>query len=160
MATNIWKDYEDSIDEGQLQKELDDARKNTFEDLPKGVYNVEFTTIEAGLTKDSGKGQRPMLKVCGKVIDGKHKGRLMFMNRVIQGTKNDGRLIASVEGWLAKLEAEDENGDLINPKFKTYSQFADLIMDIAEAVDDMGLTYEVEYDSTAFNSISIKKVLD
>lgn len=158
--SNVWKDYEDSVDENQLQKELEDARKNNFEDLPKGTYTVEFTTIEAGVTKDTGKGKRPMLKVAAKVIEGQYKNRLMFMNRVIQGTKNDGRMIASVEGWLAKLEAEDENGDLINPKFKTYPQFADLIMDIAEAVDDMGLTYEVEYDSTAFNSISIKKVVD
>ena len=155
---NVWKDYENSVDESQLQKDIAEARKGgNFEDLPAGRYEVKFTTIEAGLTKTD---KRPMLKIAAKVLSGKYKNRLMFMNRVLKGTRNDANMIASAEGWLAGLEAEDENGDLIVPYFKSYPQFADQIMDIAEAVDEMEMEYEVEYDSGAFNSIHIVKVLE
>lgn len=155
---NVWKDYENSMDEAQLQKDIAEARKGgNFEDLPAGRYEVKFTTIEAGLTKTD---KRPMLKIAAKVLSGKYKNRLMFMNRVLKGTKNDGNMIASAEGWLAKLEAEDEDGELIVPYFKSYGQFADQILDIAEAVEEMEMEYEVDYDSGAFNSISIVKVLE
>ena len=155
--SNVWSAFENSMDTDQLQKDIAEARKNgNFSELPADTYNVEFTTIEAGLTKD----KRPMLKIAARVLDGKYKKRLMFMNRVLKGTKNDANMIASAEGWLANLEAEDETGELIVPLFKNYSQFADLIMDIAEAVEDMGLNYEVKYDPDAFNNISIIKVLE
>ena len=84
----------------------------------------------------------------------------MFMNRVIGGTKNDARMIAGIETWLSKLEAEDDDGELIDVKFRDYPQFADLVMDIAEALDDMGLQYDVDYDDKAFNSIDILGVLE
>lgn len=154
---NIWDAYKAAVNEEQLQKDLKAARESTFDDLPKGTYKVRFKTIEAGVTKSD---RRPMLKICAQVLDGDHKKRLMFMNRVIYGTKNDGRMIASAEGWLRNLEAEDENGELIDVTFRNYSQFADLIMDIAEAVDDMKMEYEVEYDPDGFDSIKIKGVLD
>ena len=69
-------------------------------------------------------------------------------------------MIAGIETWLSELEAEDDKGDLIDVHFRTYPQFADLVMDIAEALDDMGLQYEVEYDDKAFNSIEIVRILD
>ena len=156
--SNVWSAFDNGVNTDQLQKEVAEAYKNgNFSELPADTYNVEFTTIEAGLTK---KDKRPMLKIAARVLDGKYKKRLMFMNRVLMGTKNDKNMIASAIGWLANLEAEDETGDLIIPVFRNYDQFADLVMDIAEAVEDMGLNYEVKYDPDAFNTISIIKVLD
>ena len=82
------------------------------------------------------------------------------MNRVIYGTKNDASMIGSVSGFLNNLEAEDEDGNPIDTSFKSYSQFDEMIMDVAEAIDDMGLEYEIEYKKDAFNNISINEVFD
>lgn len=155
--SNVWSQFASAVDEVQLQKDLESARQNSFEDLPAGTYVVKFTKIEATLTKQD---KQPMLAVAAKVIEGQHKNRLMFMNRKIKGTKNDANMIASAEGWLANLEAEDETGELIVPYFRSYEQFAEQIMDIAEAVEDLDLVYQVNYDTSKFNSISIDKILD
>ena len=156
MAVN-WNEFDKAVDSEQLQKDISEGRNSDFPEIPKGSYEVQFDKIELGLTKND---NRPMLKVSAKILKGKFKGQHLFMNRVIYGTKNDGRMIASTEGWLAKLEAEDEDGELISTKFKTYKQFAGMIDDIAEALEELELTYRVDYDSNAFNSISVKEILE
>ena len=72
------------------------------------------------------------------------------MNRVLFGTKNDANMIASALGWLETLEPSEEVGPLV---FESYSQFADLVLDIAEDISE--LEYDVDYDPEAFNNISI-----
>ena len=72
------------------------------------------------------------------------------MNRVLYGTKNDGNMIQSVIGWLNKLESETP------VVFESYSQFNDLVLDLAEECEGLGL--EIEYDPDKFNSISINEV--
>ena len=62
-------------------------------------------------------------------------------------------MIASAKGWLKKL------GTNIEIEFENYSQFAELIMDVAEAVED-NFEYLIEYDPEAFNQITIKEVFE
>ena len=154
--SSVWAEYEKTVNEDELNRQIKDARANTFEDLPAGEYNVELSRLEPKMSKNG----KPMVSVSMKVIEGKYRGRLMFMNRVIGGTKNDGRMIAGLETWLEHLEAEDENGDLITVRFHDLDQFSDLVLDIAESVKDMGLQYQLTYDSKAFNTIEIDRVLD
>ena len=78
------------------------------------------------------------------------------MNRVLYGTKNDGNMIASAIGWLKSLDPSDEVGSIT---FESYSQFAELIMDIEEDVSS-DLQYIVSYDPDAFNSIEIDDVIE
>ena len=153
---DIWEEYQKNVDEEELNRQIEQARKNSFEDLPAGTYNVELSHLEQKLSKTG----KPMVSISMKVLDGRHRGRLMFMNRVIGQTKNDGRMIGGMESWLAKLGAEDEKGALIPVKFHDYPQFNRLIMDIKEAVDDMSMEYEVEYDSKEFDAIKILRILD
>ena len=42
--------------------------------------------------------------------------------------------------------------------FRGYSEFADLVMDIAEDISE--LEYDVNYDPDAFNSITIEEVYE
>ena len=88
------------------------------------------------------------------ILEGEYKKSWIFMNRVLFGTKNDGNMIQSVIGWMDKLGTE------INIDFASYSQFADLILDVAEKVDELDLEYLVEYDPNAFNSITIKEIFE
>lgn len=144
--------FDNAINQAELSKQLEEAKNNpqqTDREVPAGDYTVKIEKMELGATKDG----RPMFKVQCRILDGEFKKWCLFMNRVIYGTKNDANMIASVIGWLEKLEAD------VQVEFKTYSQFADLVLDIFEEVAD-AVELDVEYDPDAFNSISIKDVFD
>ena len=143
--------FDNAINEEQL-KQIDEAKKNNNSnnvELPKGDYTVKIEKMELAATKDG----RPMFKVMCRILEGKYKKCCMFMNRVVYGTSNDSNMIASVLGWLAKLETETK------PEFKNYSQFADNILDIFEEVEG-AVELDVLYDPDKFNNITIKEVFD
>jgi hypothetical protein len=144
--------WDNSINE-DMAKAIEEAKNNTPQqsnkEIPAGKYLVNIEKMEVAATKDG----RPMFKVQMRVLEGEFKKWCLFMNRVIAGTKNDANMIASVIGWLDKLESETK------PEFKSYSQFADCVLDIFEDVAD-AIELEVEYDPEAFNSISILEVYD
>lgn len=148
-------------------KAIEDAKANgAGENLetPAGNYVCSIEKMELKETKDG----RPMFSVQLRVIDAgegateavteylshfKTKKPCLFMNRVIYGTKNDANMIASVLGWLDKLEP------LTKPEFKSYSQFNDNVLDIFEEVAD-SVELEVTYNPDKFNSVTINAVYD
>lgn len=133
-----------------MAKAVEEAKNNpqqSSKEVPAGKYTVKIEKMEIAATKDG----RPMFKVQCRILDGEFKKWCLFMNRVIAGTKNDANMIASVIGWLEKLEPS------MAVEFKSYSQFADLVLDIFEEVAD-AIELEVDYDPEAFNSISIEEV--
>ena len=166
------------VDFDQLNKDIEEAKNNNgsgdFPELPKGLYVATIEKLELGETKD----KRPMVKWQFRTVDAateedvkasgfsypkgmrsnddaldffdNYKGKknpCMFMNRVIYGTKNDANMIASVVGWLQKLECD------FDVSFHSYSDFAEVIMDVAEDVD--GLEMLVFYDPDGFNTVTL-----
>lgn len=154
MAIDFSK-FDAQVDKEQLKKDIAAAQQNKreYEDVPKGIYLTEIERLEVGETKDG----RPMLKAMFRILgdeDGKkikYTKSCVFMNRVLFGTKNDGNMISSAVGWLKTLEPSEEVGDIV---FESYSQFAELVMDVAEDIQGE-LQYVINYDPEAFNSISI-----
>ena len=71
------------------------------------------------------------------------------MNRVIFGTKNDPNMIASLIGWLEKLNCD------FPIEFESYSQFNKLINDVADDIDKV--EFNIYYNSKKFNNISIER---
>lgn len=157
--TNINADMINSINEAK-----NNAPQGDSLETPAGEYVAKIEKMEVAATKDG----RPMFKVMLRVIDAgdnatnevveylnhfKTKKPCLFMNRVIYGTKNDANMIASVLGWLEKLQPESE------VVFKNYSQFSELVLDVFEEVAD-AVELCVDYDPEAFNSISITEVYD
>ena len=147
--------FDKQIDLAQLRKEAEEIKKNggtgEYPEIEPGTYRGKFEKLEVGTTKDG----RPMLRAMFRILEGAHKKSCLFMNRVLFGTKNDANMIASAEGWLESLEPSEDVGDVI---FKGYSEFADLVMDIAEDISE--LEYDVEYDPDKFNSITIEEVYE
>lgn len=159
--------WDSQINEDELTKQINEAKKNGAGqslDTPAGQYTCRVEKMELTATKD----KRPMFMVQLRVVDAaeeakddvieylshfKNKKPCLFMNRVLAGTKNDANMIASVIGWLEKLEPETK------PVFKNYSQFNDCILDIFEEVAD-SIELDVTYDPDAFNSISIDEIYD
>ena len=146
--------FDKKVDVEGLKRDVQEAEKNQpsgdYPEIPKGKYEVKFENIEMRATKKDG---RPMLSVQARILEGEFKKKCLFMNRVLFGTKNDGNMIASAKGWLKKL------GTNIDIEFENYSQFAEVVMDVAEAVED-GFEYLIEYDPEAFNQITIKEVFE
>ena len=159
--------FDNAINE-DMSKSIKEAKNNAPQgdglETPAGEYVAKIEKMELGATKDG----RPMFKVQLRVIEAgegasdevveylshfKTKKPCLFMNRVIYGTKNDANMIASVLGWLEKLDSG------IEVEFKNYSQFSELVLDIFEEVAD-AVELAVEYDPNAFNSISITEVFD
>ena len=144
--------FDKLINTDELNKAISDAKNNTQQsnkEVPAGNYTVAIEKMEVGATKDG----RPMFKVQCRIKDGEFKKWCLFMNRVLYGTKNDANMIASVVGWLEKLDTETV------PEFKNYSQFADCVLDIFEEVAD-AVELDVTYDPDEFNSITINEIYD
>ena len=142
-----------SVDLEGLRKDVENASENgtgDFPTIPAGKYEVALVSLEIKGTK---KDNRPMLAASFKILSGEYKNQRLFMNRVIYGTKDDGRMIKSAVGWLNTLDSG------VDVAFQDYKQFADLVMDVAEAIDGK-LEYAVEYDNDKFNSISITEVFE
>lgn len=142
-----------SVDLEGLRKDVENASENgtgDFPTIPAGKYEVALVSLEIKGTK---KDNRPMLAASFKILSGEYKNQRLFMNRVIYGTKDDGRMIKSAVGWLNTLESG------VDVAFHDYKQFADLVLDVAEAIDGK-LEYAVEYDDDQFNSIKIVEIFD
>ena len=153
--------FDKQVDTDQLKKDIAEAKENgtgEYKEVTAGVYRCKLENLEVGETKDG----RPMLKVMMRIIGDEDGNKCdftkhcVFMNRVLYGTKNDGNMIASAIGWLETLEPSEDVGDIV---FDTYTQFADLVLDIAEDVMD-DLEFIVDYDPDAFNNISISDVIE
>ena len=142
-----------SVDLEGLRRDVENASANgtgEFPTVPAGKYEVALVSLEIKGTK---KDNRPMLAASFKILSGEYKNQRLFMNRVIYGTKDDGRMIKSAVGWLNTLESG------VDVAFHDYKQFAELVMDVAEAIDG-NLEYAVEYDDSQFNSIKIVEIFD
>lgn len=147
--------FDEQVDLEQLKKDAEEAAKNgggDFPEVPKGTYVGKFEKLEVGQTKDG----RPMLKGQFRITEGEFEKSCLFYNRVLYGTKNDANMIASAVGFLATLEPSEAVGPV---EFESYSQFADLVLDIMEDIDGE-LEYEVEYDPDGFQNISITDVFE
>ena len=142
-----------TVDLKGLQADVEDAKKNgggDFPTIPAGKYEARVESMEI---KGPRQTQRPSLAVSFKILSGEYKNQRLFMNRVLYGTKNDKNMIASAMGFLEKLDSG------VPISFTSYKQFAQLVLDVAEAIDGK-LEYAVDYDDTRFNSISIDEVFE
>lgn len=147
--------FDKQVDLKSLNESINEAIENggtgDYPEIEAGEYHGKIEKLEVGATKDG----RPMMKVMFRITEGEHKKSCLFMNRVLYGTKNDGNMIASAIGWLETLEPSEDIGDII---FESYSQFADLVLDIADDISE--LEYDITYDPDEFNNISIQGVYE
>lgn len=151
--------FDNKVDLEGLQKEVQEAPSNDFQDVPDGKYIVGIEKMEIKLTKANDKLMFAVQCKIKEDLQGNgQENRMIFFNRVISGNKvsenwNDGRAIKSVITWLEKLETE------VVPEFINYADFADCVLDIFQEIQGK-IEMEVDYKSSAFNPISITEVFD
>lgn len=149
-----FEEFDKVVDLNKLKEDAAEIEKNggtgEYAEIEEGIYHGKIEKLELGATKDD----RPMMKVQFRITENPHKNQCLFMNRVLYGTKNDANMIASAIGWLKTLAPSED----IVVAFESFSQFADLILDIHEDIAE--LEYDVEYDPNSFNNISIAEVYE
>lgn len=136
----IWDRFDKEIDIEGLAKDVQDAAKNggNYRDVPFDTYEVSIDKLELTLSKKND----PMLACWMKIIEGDFKNSRIFFNQVV----TQGFQIHIANEFLRSLVSEMENPPTV--EFKTYNQYAGLIMDIAEAIDDK-FEYAVEYSENS-----------
>ena len=136
--TNIFDKWDDTIDTEGLAKDVQEAAQNntgTFKEVPHGDYEVAIHQMEL---KASSKGD-PMVSIWFKIVsDGEFKGSMIFMNQVV----TQGFQVHIVNEILRMMVSEMEDAPVV--EFLSYKQYANLIMDIFEAVNE-NFEYALSY---------------
>ena len=154
MENNIFAQWDKAVDIDGLNKDIKEAEKSNsgkseFKEVPHGQYEVSIEKMELKATKNGD----PMVSVWMKICDGDFKGSMIFMNQVI----TQGFQIHIVNEFLRSLVQDSEDAPVV--EFKTYSQYANLLMDIHELISD-SFEYGVNYGVTkkGFNTFEITDV--
>ena len=149
MANNIWEEFDKNLDVKGMQEDIKNAQENTFEakEVPLGEYEVSVQKLELGVSKNND----PMFKGWFKILNGEYKGQMLFMNQVV----TLGFQIHNVNEFLRSL---DTGIDIV---FETYSQYAKLIDDVKNAVDEAKLEYGIDYgENKGFKTFEITQVFE
>lgn len=130
-------------------KELDaNGGKREFEKLPYGKYEVKVAKMELGSSKNGD----PMMIVRFKVLEGKNKDKIIYMNQLVD---MDFR-IHNANEFMRSLDSGEEivwTGK--------YSDYATLIDKVFEAIDG-NLEYVLDYscNSRGFGEFKIEEVFE
>lgn len=136
----------------KMKKDLEEAKANGGgSSLPDGEYTCKLDKMELG---ESSKGAL-MIKAQFRIVKGDHAKQCIFKNCVLTGTKNDGFMLHKANEFLESL---DSGVDVI---FEDWEQYNDLILDIAEAVQEDGLKYVIDLDTDGkYQNMEIMDILD
>jgi hypothetical protein len=135
---NIFDKWDKEVDTEGLAKDVAEAAENggqaNYKEVPHGEYEVAVQQMEL---KASSKGD-PMVSIWFKIVDGEYKGSIIFYNQVI----TQGFQIHNVNEMLRMMTSEMNDAPDIT--FKTYKQYAELLMDVFEGIDD-NFEYALKY---------------
>lgn len=138
--------FDKQVDLEGLKQDIEESANNDFKEVPLGTYEVAVKKLELSESK---KGD-PMVKVWFKIISGEYKGSLIFMNQVI----TRGFQIHIVDELLKSLETD------VDIHFESYSQYAELLADVYEAIDG-NFEYALKYgENKGFNTFEITEVFE
>ena len=148
---NMFDKWNSNIDVKGLQEDIKKAQENNggeYKDVPHGEYEVKLDKIELKATKET---KEPMVSVWFTILEGEYKKQKLFMNqKVTQGFQ-----IHIVNQFLKSM------GTDLNIEFIDYKQYADLLLDIAEAVDANKLEFAIKYeDNKGYDKFTITEVFE
>lgn len=141
MEKNIFAQWDKAVDMEGLQKDIQEAKENgggNFKEVPHGQYEVSIEKMELKATKEE---KKPMVSIWMKICNGDFKGSMIFMNQVI----TQGFQIHIVNEFLRSLVQDCADAPVV--EFRSYAQYAELLMDIHELIADQ-FEYGVNYGQT------------
>lgn len=146
-----FKKFNQQYPADKMKQELKEAKENGGATLPDGEYTCKLEKMELG---ESSKGAL-MIKAMFRITKGDHKKQCIFKNCVLTGTKNDGFMMVKANEFLDSLDSGEEI------TFEDWEQYNDLILDVAEAVQEDGLQYVVKLTKNGqYQDFEIIDILD
>lgn len=146
-----FKKFNEQFPADKMKEELKEAKENSGSNLPDGEYTCKLDKMELG---ESSKGAL-MIKAQFRITKGDHKKQCIFKNCVLTGTKNDGFMLHKANEFLESLDSG------VDVTFEDWEQYNDLILDIAEAIQDDGLIYVINLDTDGkYQNMEIVDILD
>lgn len=146
-----FKKFNEKFPADKMKADMKEAKENSNTTLPDGEYTVRLEKMELGESK----GGALMIKTQFRIIEGDHKKQCIFKNQVLTGTKNDGFMLVKANEFLESLDSG------IPVVFEDWEQYNDLILDIAEAVQEDKLTYLIQLDTDGkYQNSEIIDVMD
>ncbi|MEG0309142.1 MAG: DUF669 domain-containing protein [Clostridium sp.] len=149
MSKEIWDEFDEKIDTSGLKKYAEDAAKNgggDFKEVPHGKYEVEVNKLELKKSKKDS----PMLSIRFKILDGDHRGSLIFYNQVLTsgfGIHNANEILRSMDSG-------------VDIEFVNFKQYNSMLLDVIEAVNG-NLEFVLEYKENCKNKdFSTYKIVD
>lgn len=143
--TSIWEKFDREVDE-DMQKKIAEAENSEYEEVPLGDYEVKVDNMELKISKNG----NPMLSIWFRIVAGDYNNNLLFMNQVINQPFQIG---------LANkiLRALDPNKEV---EFESYTQYANLILDIFEDIDGK-FEYALKYgEKKGFSTFEVLDVFE
>ena len=149
--TNMFEKWNSNADLVGLKADIEQAQKDdgerTYEAVPHGKYEVKVDKMELKPTK---KGD-PMVSIWFTILEGKYKKSKLFMNQVV----TQGFQLNIVNKFLRSMETG------VNVEFIDYTQYADMLLDVAEACDTNKLEFAVKYeDNNGYDKFTIIEVFE
>lgn len=121
-------------------------------DVPHGMYEVAIEKLELTTTKTSGK---PMVTCWFRVLsEGEYLGQMIFMNQVV----SQGFQIHLANDFLRSICV---GPDAPTITFESFTQYAQLIMDVAEYIDGK-FEYALHYGQTpkGYDTFEIEEIFE
>lgn len=149
MAIDFSK-FDKAVDIEGLKADVANASSGDgeFKEVPLGTYEVEIDKLELSTSK---KGD-PMVVCWMKILEGEFKNSRLFMNQVV----TQGFQIHIVNKFLRSLV----DGMDIDVTFESYTQYAELLLDISESIE-LAREYLIEYgENKGFSTFEVKEVFN
>lgn len=132
----------------ELRAQVKEAEVNSggYEKVPYGVYEVAIENMELTLSKSN----KPMVKVCFKIVSQKEHGRLIFYNQLV----DTGAKINIFSQFLKSLKTNEKI------VFEDLNQYAELIKKVLNSTDILKLEYQLNYgvNKNGYDTYKIEEV--
>lgn len=138
----LWDTFDTEFDLGGIKEDIKTAKEEGSgaqrEEVPTGSYEVKVEKLELVTTKKA--PARPMVTAWLKIVEGEFKNNMIFMNQLVD------------EGWKINQANEFINKltDDVEVTFDSFSQYADMLLDIHEDIDGK-YEYAIDYGKTKNN---------
>lgn len=136
--------FDRTINNSDFLEKLHEAQQQNVT-IPNGEYLVSVDSMELTLSST----QKVMFKAQFNILDGEFANRKLFFNRVISGTKNDVNMISGLLSFLNDMGTGVDT-TIKNPQ-AVYTDIDRIVKEVY--AESNTFEYEVEYNSTAFNTI-------
>ena len=145
-----FKKWNAAIDAAQMEKDLEEIKKNGGADYPEikpGEYVVKVEKMEL---KASKKGD-PMLSIMFRIVEGEHKKACIFYNQVI---------LQPFQIYLANEFLNSMETDVEAAFHGNYEEYNNIILDIAEACEKLEFLLDYGENNKGYKTYKIKEVYE